>query len=436
MNITLCKTVRDQTVPIIAAPPSKSDAHRLLILSALSDTRTPIFISCRGTNDDMDATVRCLRALGADINRTADGYTILPIDRTADRPTREIPVNVGESGSTLRFLIPILGALGIPTAIRREGRLPQRPLSPLDDVLMSHGMTLYDDPSDPACLHVSGRLTAGAFSIDGSISSQFITGLLFALPMLDLPSTLRITGEISSAPYLCLTQNALARFGFCSNPAEQGHLYEIAPAAYHPCTELQVEGDWSGASFLLCAGAVADGVTVTGLSEHSSQGDKRILEVLNACGCKIEWQENAVSVIPPDDKILRPISIHADDIPDLVPPIALLCCAADGTSEIRGCSRLRIKESDRLAALVQTITALGGNAETDGDTLKIYGTATLHGGSCEGFGDHRMVMSAALAALISAHPVTVSDRDATGKSYPDFFEDFSVFGITDAGSFR
>ena len=436
MNITLCKTVKAPTVPVIAAPPSKSDAHRLLILSALSDTREPIFISCRGTNADIDATVRCLCALGADITRSGDGYTVLPIDRTAARPTQEISINVGESGSTLRFLIPILGALGIPTVIRREGRLPQRPLSPLDAVLCSHGMTLYDDFDDPALLHVGGALTAGTFEIDGGVSSQFITGLLFALPLLGAPSTLHITGEIASAPYIALTLSALRRFGYSASPEDNGHRYDIAPMTYRPHDGLDVEGDWSGAAFLLCAGAISDGVAVTGLSANSSQGDKRIIEVLDACGCRIEWQKNTVTVLPPQDRILRPISVFADDIPDLVPPIALLCCAAAGTSEISGCSRLRIKESDRLAALVHMITALGGSAETNGDTLTVHGTGTLRGGSCEGFGDHRMVMSAALGSLISVQPVTVSDRGAISKSYPDFFEDFSVFGIADADSIR
>ena len=183
MTITLQKpTSPPCRPPIAAAPPSKSAAHRLLILAALSAGSSSVLIRCSGTNDDIDATVRCLCALGAVIEKTDCGYAVTPPDLTA-RPTQEISLHVGESGSTLRFLIPILGALGISAAIRRDGRLPSRPLAPLDAVLRSHGMTLSDDARDPSVLHVSGHLTAGDYTIDGGVSSQFISGLLFALPL-------------------------------------------------------------------------------------------------------------------------------------------------------------------------------------------------------------------------------------------------------------
>lgn len=436
MNITLHKTNTASHLPTIQAPPSKSDAHRLLILAALSETDGPICLCCRDTNADIDATVDCLCALGADIRKTKDGFSVMPIDRTTIDRDREIALCVGESGSTLRFLIPVIGALGVSAVIQRNGRLPDRPLFPLDAVLTRHGMTLCDDPDDKSLLHLRGQLIAGDYEIDGGISSQFITGLLFALPMLDAPSNLRITGTISSAPYLALTHSALARFGYSVSPTDDGHTYVLPARPYALQKTLSVEGDWSGAAFLLCAGAMRNGVCVSGLNRDSVQGDRRILDILTMAGCRVAWNDDTVTVLPPKDGILRPITVDADDIPDLVPPIAMLCCAAVGRSEITGCSRLRIKESDRLAAVIEMITALGGNADAMEDTLILDGTGVLSGGSCNGVNDHRMVMSAALASLISTADVTVSDRGAIAKSYPRFFDDFSVFGVRDADEFR
>ena len=432
MNITLHKSNTGTSLPVIQAPPSKSDAHRLLILAALSDADDPISLCCRDTNADIDATVDCLCALGADIRKTADGFSVLPIDRTTVVRERELALCVGESGSTLRFLIPVIGAMGISAVIKRKGRLPDRPLYPLDAVLTRHGMTLYDDPDDRTLLHLRGQLTAGGYEIDGGVSSQFITGLLFALPMLDAPSNLHITGTISSAPYLALTHSALARFGYSVLPTDDGHTYALPAKPFSPQNVISVEGDWSGAAFLLCAGAMQSGVRVSGLNRDSVQGDRRILDVLTMAGCRVQWNDDAVTVLPPSDGILHPITLDADDIPDLVPPIAMLCCAAAGTSRISGCARLRIKESDRLAAVIRMICALGGMAEAVADTLVICGTGRLSGGFCDGVGDHRMVMSAALASLVSTDDVTVSDRDAITKSYPRFFDDFSVFGVCDA----
>ena len=436
MNITLHKTQGTVGVPTVQAPPSKSDAHRLLILAALSDIRCPIMLSCRDTNADIDATVNCLRALGADIRRTEDGFSVLPIDRSAVDTEREYALCVGESGSTLRFLIPVIGALGVPAVIRREGRLPDRPLSPLDTSLTAHGMTLYDDPADRAYLHLCGRLTAGDYEIDGGVSSQFISGLLFALPLLDAPSVLHVTGTVSSAPYIALTRSALARFGYPAIPTDDGHTYHLSPKPFSPRKAMTVDGDWSGAAFLLCAGAMTNGVCVTGLAEDSVQGDRRILDVLTLAGCSVDWKDDTVTVFPPSDGRLRPVAINADDIPDLVPPIAMLCCAAHGTSVISGCARLRIKESDRLASTQNMIDALGGSAETTDDTITVHGCGVLAGGICDGVNDHRMVMSAALGALIAQSDVTVSDRDAICKSYPRFFDDFRVFGVCDADTIR
>lgn len=415
----------------IAAPPSKSDAHRLLILSALSVCNKPICVSCRETNADIDATIGCLSALGADIRKTDDGYAVTPIDRSRHSDDT-VCMDAGESGSTLRFLIPVIGALGKTACIRMHGRLPYRPLAPLDTVLRDHGMYLAHDRNDETLLHVSGNLLPGTFEIDGGVSSQFISGLLFALPLLAEPSVLRITGTVASAPYIRLTLSVLRRFGFYAEDTEDMRIFRIAPTDFVPETDLRVEGDWSGAAFLLCAGAMSGmGVTVTSLAQNSVQGDKRILDVLAMTGCTVTWSDDAVTVIPPspDDCPLSPFSLNADDIPDLVPPMAALACACRGKTVISGCGRLKIKESDRLSATAAMLRALGGTVSIDNDTIIIQGTGTLSGGCADGCGDHRMVMSAALCALIAAESVAVTDSEAIGKSYPGFFSDFRAFGI-------
>lgn len=432
MNITVSRTRPPTTPPTCMAPPSKSDAHRLLILSALSDSTAPIPITLSDTNADIDATVASLIALGANIKRSATGFHVRPIPRGDTENDAEIQMDVGESGSTLRFLLPVIGALSRRVCIRMHGRLPHRPLFPLDTLLSEHGMTLARDDSDETLLHISGTLTPGEFTIDSGVSSQFISGLLFALPLLPAPSVLRITGTVASAPYIDLTRSALKRFGFAPMVTENGHCYEILPTAFHPTQNLSVEGDWSGSAFLLCAGALTRGVTVSALRRDSVQGDRRILDVLRDTGCTVQWNGagDTVTLLPPENAPLSPFSVSADDIPDLVPPLAALACGCHGACVISDCARLRIKESDRLAATLQMVQDLGGCAAvSEDDRLTVFGTGALSGGCTPGSNDHRMVMSAALCALISDRPVTVSDREAIRKSYPGFFDDLSVFGI-------
>ncbi|MBQ3064797.1 MAG: 3-phosphoshikimate 1-carboxyvinyltransferase [Clostridia bacterium] len=431
MNITLLRQASEQLHPIITAPPSKSDAHRLLILAALSDPKRtePINILCSDTNADIKATVQCLCALGAVIHTSNDGFSVHPIDRNVT-DTETAILFVGESGSTLRFLLPVIGAIGKTVCIKMEGRLPLRPLSPLDKVLTEHGMAICRDDNDPSLLHISGQLTPGDYVIDGNISSQFISGLLFALPLLPAPSVLQITGEIASAPYIALTLSAHERFQHTPICTDRGHRYYITPTVYTAQSEYRVEGDYSGAAFLLCAGALGNGITVQGLRKDSLQGDRRILSVLSSSGCCVTWNtDNSVTVLPPKDKIYLPIHCDANDIPDLVPPIAVFTCAAKGVSHISGCERLRIKESDRLSATVSLLTQLGASVSADDSSITVNGTGCLSGGICEGYNDHRMVMSAALAAQLTEKAITVTDKEAIGKSYPHFFDDIAYLGI-------
>ena len=385
-NKPLCGTV--------AAIASKSMAHRLLICAALANT--PTQVHCDGTSKDIEATRACLSAM-----KTGE---FLPC---------------GESGSTLRFLLPVVAALGLETEFHMEGRLPRRPLAPLDEQLCAHGVKL-SRPQE-AVLQVGGKLTPGDFVLPGDVSSQYISGLLFALPLLDAPSTLTVTGTLESAPYVDMTLSALAQFGV--QVQKTGCTYEIAPAAYKSPGQATVEGDWSNAAFFLCAGALGKPVTVTGLDPDSLQGDKKIIEILHRMGAKTEQNGDRFTVCP---GTLHAADIDASEIPDLVPVLSVVAAAAAGTTRIYNAKRLRLKESDRIASVCAMLRALGADAEETEDGLAIHGGKTLSGGAVDSCGDHRIAMSAAIAATICTGETEIWNPKAVEKSYPNFWEDFSA----------
>jgi len=401
----------------VAAIPSKSDVHRLLICAALADG--PTQIRCAGTSGDIAATVRCLRALGAEIRQTADGFTVAPIRTPAEAPL----LDCGESGSTLRFLLPVACALGANAAFTGAGRLPERPLSPLYEELQRHGCTLSPQGRFP--LTAAGRLLPGAFTLDAGVSSQFVSGLLFALPLLPGESTLALTGRVESGPYIDLTVAALTRFGAALHKTETGWRIPGGRRLHTPGT-VAAEGDWSNAAFWLCAGALGGGVTVTGLAADSLQGDRRITELLTRFGADVSVTEDRVTVRPAP---LRGVRLDAADIPDLVPVLAAVAAAAEGETVITGAARLRLKESDRLRTTAGTLRALGADVRETADGLRIRGTPALAGGvTVSGCGDHRIVMTAAVAAIRCRRPATVTGAEAVDKSYPGFFRDYAALG--------
>lgn len=377
----------------IAAIPSKSQAHRLLISAAFADRETTLI--CPETNRDIEATAACLRALGADIRRTDTGYTVLPI--------RELPrcavLPCSESGSTLRFLLPVAGALGVDATFTMEGRLPARPLSPLWEEMVRMGCTLTRPTENT--IRCRGRLQSGLYTIDGGVSSQFITGLLFALPHLPGCSEIRIVGVLQSRPYVDMTMQAMAAFGVHADGLRiTGSQRFRSPGVF------TVEGDWSNAAFFLAASALGSGVHVTNLNETSAQGDRaiaRLLTVLNSFR-----------------------DIDAADIPDLVPILAVAAGAKAG-ARFTNIARLRLKESDRVASVAAMIRALGGSAEETADTLTIYG-GTYRGGMVDACNDHRIAMAAAIAATISSTDVIIHGAECTAKSYPRFWEAYQSLG--------
>ncbi|MDR1465693.1 MAG: 3-phosphoshikimate 1-carboxyvinyltransferase [Oscillospiraceae bacterium] len=375
----------------VAAVPSKSDAHRLLIVSALAGAPGEV----PAANEDIRATADCLRALlGPGEPRAAD---------------------CGESGSTLRFLLPVAAALGLEVTFTGGGRLPERPLEPLLSLLRARGCALS---AERLPLRISGRLRAGEYILAGGVSSQYITGLLFALPLLAGESRICLTSPLESAGYVQMTLRTLARFGIEIAAVRDGwavpggQTYRIPDAVPAP------EGCWSSAAALLAAGALAGEVTVAGLDPFSAQPDRAVLDLLRAMGagadgCTVRQAR------------LRGITMDAADCPDLVPVMAAVMALAEGESRIVGAGRLRLKESDRLRAMAENLTILGADVTELPDGLAIRGRETLRGGAVDSRNDHRIAMAMAVAALRCEGPVTLVGAETVRKSYPAFWEDYS-----------
>ena len=398
----------------IAAIPSKSHAHRLLICAALADA--PSRLSCPQLSRDIKATVDCLSAMGAAITYADGVLNIRPIGAVPEEPAL---LPCGESGSTLRFLLPVVGALGLNACFRMEGRLPQRPMQPLTDLLRLRGMVIRQEGD---LLFCEGQLQPGTFEIPGNISSQYISGLLFALPLLAEDSSLVITTATESAAYIDMTLDALSLSGIRVIRTATG--WDIpGNQQYRMADGISVEGDWSNAAFFLCAGAVSAPVTLTGLRLDSTQGDRKILSVLREFGAKVEAEEDRITVSPAP---LHGITVDAAEIPDLIPVLCAVACAAEGITTVTNAARLRLKESDRLTATANLLNTLGGKVTELPDGLVIEGCGRLIGGTVDAAGDHRMAMTAAVCSLLCSEPVTIPNAQCTEKSYPAFWQDFSA----------
>ena len=408
MNAILTPASPHGTLRAIA---SKSAAHRLLITAAFADR--PTRIRCEQINEDIAATADCLSALGATITRDAPYYTVTPIQNI---PT-EATLSCRESGSTLRFMLPIAAALGVKTQFVLAGRLPNRPLSPLRELLEENGVSLAAAGSNPLCM--DGKLTGNRFAIAGNVSSQFISGLLFALALCGEGGHLTILDRLESAPYVDMTCDALRRFGARIETTTDGYDV-ISPAHTAIADETAVEGDWSNAAFPLSAAAIDGEVTMTGLDLHSHQGDRAILDILSRFGAEVSSTENTITV---RHRTLCGIEIDATQIPDLVPVLATVASVAEGKTRIFGAARLRLKESDRLVTVREMLSSLGASITETEDGLIIEGKPSLIGGTVSAAGDHRIAMSAAVASVACETPVTIIGAEATAKSYPAFFDD-------------
>ena len=421
---------------VVRAPSSKSEAHRALIVAALKalygESASPVRIRCTDLSEDIEATARCLTALGATVIREGSDFLVTPITKIPAHPV----LDCGESGSTLRFLLPVCCALGsLPAApadfsasLVGHGRLPQRPLSPLYEELVAHGAVLSPMGSNP--LVARGKLSAGRYCLAGNVSSQFISGLLFALPLLGRDSEIEIYSLVESVGYIRMTYEILTRvvpeimtaFPVYYKIIGRNHRSMSAVSEQ----DLTVGGDWSSAAFFLTAGVlgqVGTSITLTGLSTASHHGDKAILDVLRNMGGDIREAENGEITAYPSR--LHGMEIDASQIPDLVPVLAVAAAVAQGETRIVGASRLRIKESDRLATVTAMLTALGGDITETSDGLIIRGVPRLTGGVVDAAGDHRIAMSGAIASLVCDGAVTIAGAECVAKSYPTFWEEFT-----------
>ena len=408
MTITINPTKLSGTV---TPPPSKSQSHRLLIAAALGSGES--VISNVAFSQDIEATLRCLEELGAGFECAEDTVTVRGMGANAMSPMRRMAyphLDCGESGSTLRFLIPIALAVRGGGVFHGRGRLMERPLKPYFDLFDEKGI-FYEQ--EDGVLTVSGLLPPGAYRLPGDVSSQFFSGLLFALPLLGGPSTLIPTTMLESEGYVRMTLQAMGQFGVMMPMALS------LPPQYHPggnqtytAANARVEGDWSQAGFWYAAKFLGSDVELTGLNQNSAQGDSII-----------EYYVEQLS---------RPgeAALDVSGCPDLVPPLAVMAALREGeTTRLVNAARLRIKESDRLASVTAVLTALGADVTEGPDFLAIRGKEALPGGvTVDSFNDHRIAMMASIAATCCEKPVTIAGAECVAKSYPNFWEEYERLG--------
>ena len=421
----------------IAAIPSKSHLHRLLICASFAER--PTLLRLKHTNaEDIKATVDCLSALGAAIETRKDCFMVTPVNMK-QLPKKAI-LPCGESGSTLRFMLPVVCALGVSGEFKMSGRLPERPLAPLDTELTRHGIRLWKPESNTLCCE--GKLTAGNYTLPGNISSQYISGLLMALPLTRTSgksevqsfqneiSSITIEEPIESADYIAMTIKAMKSFGYA--PIIDQNQYKIhSNVEFTSPREITVEGDWSNAAFWICAGAMPNvhgtfhsGIEVIGLNKQSVQGDREICAILERMGA----QFGDSHYLRVSGGKLRGVEIDARAIPDLVPVLSAVAAVSEGETVIKNAQRLRLKESDRLAATAQVLNSLGAKITEEPDGLRIRGVEKLTGGVVDSWGDHRIPMTAAVASLVCEGSVTITGAQAVQKSYPAFWDDLRALG--------
>lgn len=414
MNAIIQPSVLAGSVEAIS---SKSMAHRLLILAALANQ--PCEFVCNTTSQDIAATANCLQAL----------CDAMPSMETSEEETAFCVMDCGESGSTLRFLLPVVCALGIPTRFIRHGRLAKRPLAPLNSELAKHGVTIVERDD---VLQSKGKLLPGRFVLPGNVSSQYVSGLLLASTVLNEPTEVWVEKPVQSRPYITLTTHALELFGqpvSCGSVVHDKKTYErffVDPKGLVAPPSCVVEGDWSNAAFWLAAGSMeAEGISVLGLDLGSPQGDRAILAALAGFGARIA-RKGAAARATRDTPRASQVDVGA--IPDLVPPLAAVAATSPGTSVLCNAGRLRLKESDRLASVCAAINALGGKAQASDNELVIKGVKTLQGGTIDAQNDHRIAMMGAVMATHATDTVTIRGAECVAKSYPTFWEDYASLG--------
>ena len=404
----------------VKVPPSKSMAHRAILCAALANGQSTV--SNIDFSDDILATMDAMQALGAKIEKKGNSLEICGIGPKSERQKNR-RIDCKESGSTLRFLIPVALCFEGGTQFVGRGNLGKRPLNVYTEIFDEQGIA-YKAEGPLLDFTVSGRLKPGKFKLRGDVSSQFITGLLYALPLLEADSEIEITTHLESKNYIDLTLSALKDFGIhVENRAYKTFL--VPGNQTYKAGNYRVEGDFSQAAFFLCADALGSSVEVQDLAQDSLQGDRAVLEILQRMGAEVSRRETGLCCRA---DALSATEIDASQCPDIIPVVAVVAALCKGTARIYNAGRLRIKECDRLHAICSELTKLGAQMTEQQDSILICGVDNFTGGTVWSHKDHRIAMMLAIAATRAQKTVTIEDWECVSKSYPHFFEDYAMLG--------
>ena len=420
MNVTIKPQALQGTVE---APSSKSIGHRDLICAALADGES--LVDNISLSQDIEATCHILNALGAKITPAPSahpGRSAYLVQGGLQKRPGTLAVDANESGSTLRFLVPVAVLSGNRCTFSGRGRLAKRPLTPYYN-LFDEKSIAYETTEGGLPLTVEGRLEAGTYALQGDVSSQFFSGLLMTLPLLDGDSRLRSTTPLESASYVDMTIDCLRQHGVVIDKEWDGSYRIAGNQSYRPGT-YTVEGDYSQAAFWLSAGTLGRAVCCTGLRQHSSQGDEVIVSLIRDMGGQIEGKTELTAC--PSDLVGRVIDVQ--DCPDLVPVLTVLASCAKGITRIVHSGRVRLKECDRLHAMATELNKIGGDVEEEAEGLIIHGVDGFTGGTVSGWNDHRIAMALAVASQRCRQPLRIEGAECVRKSYPDFWKDFETLG--------
>ena len=412
----------------VQVPSSKSMGHREIICAGLAAGTS--IVDNISMSKDIEATMRCLKAMGVAVDEIPSmipGRTALQITGTGHPVASEDFADCGESGSTLRFFLPLGAMLGCPLTFVGHGKLVSRPLQAYYDIFDKQFIQYFNDNGNLP-VTVNGRLQAGTFSLPGDVSSQFVSGLLFALPLLKGDSVIEITSPLESSAYVDMTISCLAKYGIKIINENNVHRRYIVPGNQHyQALNSHVEGDWSQTAFWTVGGALGEAVTCMGISEDTLQGDKAVLEIMERMSAAITRGENSVVV---SGGATKATVIDASNCPDIIPVLSVLAAVSSGTTKIINAGRLRIKECDRLAAMTSELNKLGAKImeEAEGMTIEGCPEGLAGGGEVDAWNDHRIAMSLAIAAQCCKEPFVLNGAGSVSKSYPTFWEDYQSVG--------
>lgn len=397
----------------VTVPPSKSLAHRAIICASLAEGRSEV--SNIQYSEDILATIAGMRSFGAVIHTEESTVIIDGISDYSSTEGRTIDCN--ESGSTLRFLIPLATLFEGETRFTGQGKLGTRPLDTYEEIFVKQGLHYSTSETDELDLTVDGSLRPGVYEVRGDVSSQFITGLLFTLPLLNAASKIRMTTPLESEGYVDLTLSMLKNFGIHVDFDKEKQVFSVEGNQIYRSQNTTVEGDYSQAAFFLSANELGNAVNVNGLNPSSLQGDREIVTILE----QLNGSDFA------DETVER--TIDGSQCPDIIPVAALVAALSSGKTKIINLERLRIKESDRLEAVQKELSKLGADIEIDGDGLLIRGKSKLKGNATVwSHKDHRIAMMLAVASTVCEEPIIIKDTECVAKSYPDFWDVFEQLG--------